>query len=282
MLNPSYAHNVNLSEVKLPGSDTVYYIKDADLRAIVEAFGTATEKDFLVGSIAANTTSGDLVTAAQIVAYLQAEIADLAGAMHFRGISTTNPDTGTVTVGGQVLVGKLGDVVLYGTKEFICTTAGSSEDPITSGTWAEIGDEGLWVPNTRTVAGIALNANIDTDDLKSALGLGAMSQVDQGTATYTPAGSITVNTTNATFNPGAVATPATTFNTDAIKCTVDGEQLQFVAAATGTALVASDITLPSLKDSSSNDVTSVATGIDSSTLNFSGTQATINVNPKTV
>ena len=42
-INPTYAHDTVLSKVKL--GTTTYYLKDPDLRAIVNAFGNATAQD---------------------------------------------------------------------------------------------------------------------------------------------------------------------------------------------------------------------------------------------
>jgi hypothetical protein len=59
-------------------------------------------------------------------------VVDLVGVMHFEGVTTTDPATGTVTINGSVLTPAKGDIVIYGIKEYIYDGTG----------WVELGDEG--------------------------------------------------------------------------------------------------------------------------------------------
>lgn len=80
--------------------------------------------------------------------------------MHFIGVSTTDPSTGTATVEGHEEF-KAGDVCLYGQKEYVYTGTA----------WVELGDEGsyltkteaasTYVAKTTTVNGKALSSNIE-------------------------------------------------------------------------------------------------------------------------
>lgn len=187
-INPTYTHDTVLSKVKL--GNTTYYLKDVDLRDIVNAFGNATAKDW-TGTVAEN--GADLPTAGAVYSAIETAVADLEGAMHFIGLSTTDPSTGTVTIDGEVYAGEDGDVVLYGTKEYV--KAGNA--------WREIGDEGLWVPKTLTIAGIDLQDDITAAELKRQLSLAALAYANTASVTvddyatgitgasYTPAGTVT-------------------------------------------------------------------------------------------
>lgn len=213
-INPTFASTPVISKVKL-GSST-YYVKDADLRVIVSAFGNATAKDW-TASVAEDGT--DLPTAGAVHSAIQAAVADLEGSMHFLGVSSTDPSTGTVTIDGEVVTGAAGDVVLYGSKEFVYGGSPAS--------WHEVGDEGLWVPNTRTIAGINLQNNITVAALQAALELRSLAYANTASATvtdyvtgingatYTPAGTISADEsgyqiTGANEASNVAITPTTT------------------------------------------------------------------------
>lgn len=175
-ITPTYPHSTVLSKIKF--GNTTYYLKDADLRSIVEGFGNATAKD-----VASNITSTDngLVTSAQIFDYF----GNLTGVLHFRSGSRadqTNPQPG--------------DVVIENTKEYLYDGT----------TWQELGDEGIWVPQGRTIAGIDLSNDITKARLQEALELAALAYVNTASVTvadyatgitganYTPTGEINLAT----------------------------------------------------------------------------------------
>lgn len=175
-----------LSKVKI-GSD-VYYLKDADLRAIVAQFGSAADQN--VAASIGDGVSG-VATAAQVYSYVNEKTANIAGAMHFvsgNRAAQTDP--------------KVGDVVIEGTKEYVYDGTA----------WVELGDEGLWVPKGRKVAGVDLADDISVDELKSALSLAALAYANTASVTvedyatsitgasYTPAGSVTANVASASAN----------------------------------------------------------------------------------
>lgn len=77
-------------------------------------------------------------------------VAGLSGAMHFIGQSTTDPtSTEGPTIDGEAYTGTAGDVVTYGTKEYV-------KDK--SGAWVLLGDEGSYA-----VKGAISNADIAAD-----------------------------------------------------------------------------------------------------------------------
>ena len=178
-----------LSKVKL-GND-VYYVKDADLRAIVAQFGSAADQN-VAASIGENVPG--LATGAQVYEFVLDRTADLAGAMHFVGTSTTNPTSaGGPTITGHTGDYAAGDVCIYGVIEYVYDGTN----------WQELGDEGTWVPKTRTIAGLDLQDNITVAELKTALSLAALAYANTASTTvsdyatsitgasYTPAGTVT-------------------------------------------------------------------------------------------
>ena len=176
-INPTFASTPVLSKVKL--GESTYYLKDADLRAIVSAFGNATAQD-VAASIGKNVPG--LATGIQVYEYVNEKTADIAGAMHFKaGTRADQTDP------------KAGDVVIEGVIEYVYDGTA----------WQELGDEGTWVPKTRTIAGLDLQDNITAAELKTALSLKALAYADTASVTvndyvtglngasYTPAGSVT-------------------------------------------------------------------------------------------
>ena len=165
-----------LSKVKI--GDQVYYLKDAEVRALLDTFGSAVTYNV---DTTFNAESANLVTSAAIAGYLEDAIAGLTGAMHFVGVKTEEEfDDGA-------LEGSAGDVIIVGTAEYVHD--GSK--------WVLVGDEGVYatvagveasyVKKALTIAGIDLEDAITADELKSALGLKALAYKDSA------AGSITAN-----------------------------------------------------------------------------------------
>lgn len=224
------------SKVKI--GDTTYYLKDAELRALVDNFGDAVnynvDKTF-------NAESANLVESKAIAAYLEEKIAGLTGAMHFIGVKQELPAEG-----------KAGDIVIVGTAEYVYD--GSK--------WVLIGDEGVYatvsgveaayVKKTLTIAGIDLADAITADELKSALGLKALAYKDSASGTiegvvtgivdaeYTPAGTVEVvlgQTSTAmesagTFTPaGSVSGNVTAAGTVSIAKSEAGTQISGTVSA---------------------------------------------------
>lgn len=244
-INPTFTSTPVLSKVKL-GSN-IYYVKDADLRAIVSAFGTATAKDW---TTTVEEDGSNLPTAGAVYTAIQAAVEDLEGAMHFLGVSSTDPATGTVTIDGEIITGEAGDVVLYGAKEYVYGGSPAS--------WHEVGDEGLWVPNTRTIAGIDLQDNITVAELQSALSLAALAYANTASVTvtdyatgitgasYTPAGSVSANIgtsataatlTTADYTPaGSVTGTVVPTGAVALSADADGFQISGTNAASNVSI----------------------------------------------
>lgn len=143
---------------KLTVGSEVYYLKDSEARELLAQLGTAAKKD-----VAAGVSADDhgLVTGAQV----QAAIAGLSGAMHFRGVVEALPES----VAGY----ESGDVIMVGTKEYVCDGA----------KFVELGDEGIYALKSVTIGTQDLSNNIDLSILKTDLGLGALAYKDSAKGT---------------------------------------------------------------------------------------------------
>ena len=182
-----------LSKVKI--GEQIYYLKDAEVRALIDSFGDAVtynvDKTF-------SADSENIATSKAIATYLEGAIAGLTGAMHFAGVKTEEE------FANGTLAGTAGDVISVGSAEYVY-----------DGTkWVLIGDEGVYatvagveaayVKKSLTIAGINLEDAITADELKTALGLKALAYKDSASgtiegvvtgvqdATYTPAGGVEV------------------------------------------------------------------------------------------
>lgn len=208
-----YANTPVLSKVKI-GSE-IYWLKDADVRALLDTYKGAVKYD-VDTTFAAD--SENLATSKAIAAYISGEIAGLTGAMHFVGLKTEEE------FADGALEGAAGDVIIVGTTEYVHD--GSK--------WVEIGDEGIYatksgvekdyVKKTVTIANIDLQDNITAAELKAALELKALAYKDSASATltdyatgingaeYTPAGnvSVTLNHTSTAMASTGTFTPAGT------------------------------------------------------------------------
>ena len=139
------------------------------------AAGTAATKD--VATEAISTSANDnLVTGSQVKTYVDSAVAGLAGAMHFVGVSTTDPKGTTgATVSGHTKW-SAGDVVIYGNKEFVLDKAENK-----AANWHELGDESIYAVKGSIVnADIAANAAIDQSKING-LGTSLDSKVDKVT-----------------------------------------------------------------------------------------------------
>ena len=200
-----------LSKVKI--GDVVYYLKDADVRKILDTYGSAVTYNV---DTTFNKDSGNLATSKAVATFLENAITGLSGAMHFAGIKEELPASANN-----------GEVVIVGTAEYVW-----SNDKSGGAGWILIGDEGVYatisgveaayVKKTLTIAGINLEDAITADELKTALGLKALAYKDSASgiiegvvtgvanAQYTPEGSVEVklNSTSTAMTSTGSFTPA--------------------------------------------------------------------------
>lgn len=238
----TYENRPLLSKVKI--GEQTYYLKDAEVRKILDTFGNAVT--FNVDTTF-SPESGNLVTSAAVAAYLENAIAGLTGAMHFIGVEEELPAKGAN-----------GDIVIVGSAEYVW-----SDEKAGGAGWILIGDEGVYatisgveaayVKKTLTIAGIDLKDAITADELKNALGLKALAFKDTASgsiegvvtgvkdASYTPAGTVGTTLTHTStsmsasgsFTPnGTVAGNVTAAGTVAIaRDDVNGVQVSGTVSA---------------------------------------------------
>lgn len=198
----NYTNTPVLSKVKI--GEQTYWLKDADVRAILDGFGTIVTYNVSTSALDVNES---IPNAGQIKAYLETQIAGLTGAMHFAGIITREAEESDLDAIERVITSpKAGDVVVMEdtTAEYIY----DGEE------WREVGTEGIYltiasaaaqyVPKGFTIAGVDMQDNITDAELRTALDLGALAQKDSATTTltdyvqgitgasYTPAGTVQV------------------------------------------------------------------------------------------
>lgn len=258
----TYLNTPVLSKVKI--GETIYYLKDAELRALVDNFGDAVTYD--VDAAVAENGEG-LITGGAVHKYVTDYVTNITGgAMTFLGIKEELPASGNP-----------GDVVIVGTAEYVYA----------DGEWHLYGDEGVYatvagveeayVKKTLTIAGIDLADAITASELETALGLGALAKKDSATgsiagvvtgvadATYTPTGSVAVElgststpvASTGNFTPSGTVSGTTTAagkvaiarddeNGVAVSGSVSAPTVTVTPATRSVQYVASVGTLPSL------------------------------------
>lgn len=198
----NYTNTPVLSKVKI-GKQT-YWLKDADVRAILDGFGTIVTYNVSTSALDVNES---IPNAGQIKAYLESQIQGLTGAMHFAGVVEREGEEDDLeALAREFPDAKSGDVAVM---------QDNKKEYVYDGTaWRELGDEGLYltkadaeatyVPKTATIAGVDLQDNIEANELETALGLGDLAKKDSATTTltdyangitgasYTPAGTVSV------------------------------------------------------------------------------------------
>lgn len=121
---------------------TKKYVDEAKASAVSTAAADATTKaNAAKDAAAADATSKANQALTDAKAYANEKTAGLTGAMHYKGVVEAWPPTGAYVSG---------DVVLYGSKEYVYD--GKS--------WHELGDEGSHVLKTQKVNGHALSGDI--------------------------------------------------------------------------------------------------------------------------
>lgn len=216
----TYANSPVLSKLQINGN--TYYLKDADLRAVVDAFKGAVAYDV---DTTFNAQGENLATEKAIAAWLEGQIAGLSGAMHFVGVKEELPAEGAA-----------GDIVIVGTTEYVHD--GSK--------WVEIGDEGVYatktgvakdyVAKTATIAGIDLADNITVEELQAALKLKALAYKDSASGSISTIDSID-NITAA--KAGEYAVSASTVNVPQTFTALDVTPAGSVEVTAGTAAAVS-------------------------------------------
>lgn len=221
----TYTSGPLLSKVKLGNS--TYYLKDADVREILDTFGSIVTYD-KAATIADGGTG--IPDADQVYDFVISQIAEVGKALNL--ISATDHTAVTTPAIGDFVVEDDGSEWLYD-----------------GHAWREVGTENAYVVKTQTIAGVDLADNITVAELQQALGLKALAYKDNGSVKVTTIDSINSFSTGkaGTYNVSAstVSVPATY---DALDVTPAGS----VTITAGTAAAASYDKTTSVTVSSAN------------------------------
>lgn len=230
----TYTHTPVLSKVKL--GNTTYYLKDADVRAILDTFG-----DVVTYDVATNITNGGegVVTADQVYDFVTDQIGSVGDILNL--LPDADHDDVESPAKGDFVVESDGSEWLYdGT------------------TWREVGSEHAYVLKTFTIAGIDMADNITKAELQQALELGALAYKNSGSVAVTTIDSFNSFTTGAAGAYNVTSTPVSVPATyDALDVTPAGS----VSITAGTAAAAS-------YDKTSSITVSAATPSGEQTANY--------------
>lgn len=209
----TYAHSDNvLSKVKF--GNTTYYMKDADVRGILDTFGNVVTLDKAL-NVTANGTG--LVDAALMYDYVGRQVGALGQALNL--LSANNHLSVAEPQVGDFVVESDGKEWLYDGDE-----------------WRVVGDESSYVLKTTTVAGVDLQDNISVAELQAALGLHSLAYKDAGSVAVT-----TIDTMNSfsTGKAGEYSVSSTPVSVPATFSSLDVTPAGSVAVSAGTAAAAS-------------------------------------------
>ncbi len=208
----TYVNTPVLSKVKLGNS--TYYMKDADVRAILDTFGNVVTLDK-----ALNVTSDGtgLVDSALLYQYVGQQVGTLGQVLNLLSDDdhedVVNPQTGDFVIESD------GTEWLYDGEE-----------------WRVVGDESSYVLKTTTVAGVDLADSITVAELQTALQLGALAYYDSGSVSITTVDSVNSFTTGAA---GTYDVSSTSVSVPATYSALDVTPAGSVAITPGTAAAAS-------------------------------------------
>ena len=157
----TYVNTPVLSKVKFGNS--TYYLKDADVRAILDTFG-----DIVTENKAVKIENGatGIPNADQVYDFVVQQVTEVGKALNL--IAATDHTTVTEP--------RIGDFVVE---------ADGSEWVYDGNGWREVGSENAYVKKTFTIAGIDMQDNITVAELKQALELKALAFKDSGSVKVT-------------------------------------------------------------------------------------------------
>lgn len=236
-----------VSKLNIGGVD--YYIKDAAAREEIEKLSTYTK---FLGVTTTALTDG----------------------------STTNP----ITIGGDSVEAKSGDIAIYGSAEFIFNGTAWAEFGDLSGLWDQLGDlafndeaSASYTPEGSISASGTFTGSEATISVSGTTTGSVEIVADSATGNYTPIGSVSV-----VLNPGFTAAnyitvpgKLPTFDTSLLSASVSGETITFSFVSNGF----SAGILPTLSDFSAIstiEVSSASFTGQKADITFSGASATFN------
>jgi len=208
----TYANSPVLSKVKF-GNNT-YYMKDADVRAILDTFGNIVTEN--KATKIENGATG-IPNADQVYDFVVQQVTEVGKALNL--IAATDHTTVEDPRVGDFVVESDGSEWVYDGKG-----------------WREVGTENAYVKKTFTIAGIDMQDNITVAELKQALELKALAFKDSGSVKVTTIDSFNSFSTGKAGEYSVASTPVSvpeTFN--ALDVTPAGS----VTVSAGTAAAAS-------------------------------------------
>lgn len=214
--------------IKTVNADAIADAKKAgtDAAAALNAYKTTNDTalaDEKSQREAADTTNANNITAVgERVTTLESSIKGLTGAMHFVGVSTTDPATKATITGKTTFAA--GDVCLYNTKEFVY-----------DGTkWVELGDEGSHL--TKTEAANTYVAKTDYDAKISTIE-GNISTINTELDKKALASDLTTLEGRVTTNTGDISTLKTTVGSASSGLVKDVADLKTTVGGASSGLV---------------------------------------------
>ena len=208
----TYTHTPTLSKVKLGA--TTYYLKDADVRAILDTFGNVVTED--KATKIENGGTG-IPNADQVYDFVVQQVTEVGKALNL--IAATDHTA--------VEEPRVGDFVVE---------SDGSEWVYDGNGWREVGTENAYVKKTFTIAGVDMQDNITKAELQQALELHALAYMDAGSVAVTTPDGINSFSTGKAGEYDVASTPVSVPATyDALDVTPAGS----VELTAGTAAAAS-------------------------------------------
>lgn len=208
----TYTHTPALSKVKLGA--TTYYLKDADVRAILDTFGNVVTEN--KATKIENGATG-IPNADQVYDFVVQQVTEVGKALNL--IAATDHTA--------VEDPRVGDFVVE---------SDGSEWVYDGNGWREVGSENAYVKKTFTIAGVDMQDNITKAELQEALELHALAYMDAGSVAVTTPDGINSFSTGKAGEYNVASTPVSVPATyDALDVTPAGS----VELTAGTAAAAS-------------------------------------------
>ena len=208
----TYTHTPTLSKVKLGA--TTYYLKDADVRAILDTFGNVVTEN--KATKIENGGTG-IPNADQVYDFVVQQVTEVGKALNL--IAATDHTA--------VEEPRVGDFVVEND---------GSEWVYDGNGWREVGTENAYVKKTFTIAGVDMQDNITKAELQQALELHALAYMDAGSVAVTTPDGINSFSTGKAGEYNVASTPVSVPATyDALDVTPAGS----VELTAGTAAAAS-------------------------------------------
>ena len=208
----TYTHTPTLSKVKLGA--TTYYLKDADVRAILDTFGNIVTEN--KATKIENGATG-IPNADQVYDFVVQQVTEVGKALNL--IAATDHTA--------VEDPRVGDFVVE---------SDGSEWVYDGNGWREVGTENAYVKKTFTIAGVDMQDNITKAELQQALELHALAYMDAGSVAVTTPDGINSFSTGKAGEYDVASTPVSVPATyDALDVTPAGS----VELTAGTAAAAS-------------------------------------------